>query len=203
MGDALVHSYHFVSAALSSSQCSSCSNVASLQWGTVLHQVLQNALEHKSQVLPMDWSSSWIAPAWVLPKSIQSCRNRLLLWVPHRHCSAQSLLLHGLLSIGCSSCQKLLLWALHRLQFLSEHIHLPCHGILQCCGAISTSVPGNTSPYSFSDLAVCRVVSFTGFSLLSQLLHTGLYPLVDALAQRCHQHGWLAFASAGALLELA
>lgn len=42
MGDALVHSYHFVSAALSSSVSSPFSSVASLQWDTVLHKVLQN-----------------------------------------------------------------------------------------------------------------------------------------------------------------
>lgn len=35
---------------------------------------------------------------------------------PRGHCSAQSLLLHGLLSVGCSSCQRLVLWALCRLQ---------------------------------------------------------------------------------------
>lgn len=53
---------------------------------------------------------------------------------------------------------------------------------------ISTSVPWNTSSPSSSDLAVCRVISFTFIS--SHSCFGVFYPLVDTLSQRCHQHHW-------------
>lgn len=149
MGDALVHSYHFVCCSFLLTVFPH-SNVASLQWGTVLHKVLQNTLEHKYQVLPMDCSSSRIAPLWVLPKSIWSCRNRLLLWVPQR-------------PLFCPKPSPA--WtSLHRLQLLPEACSVgpvqaaaslrastsPGMGLSMGCGAFSNSVPGNTSsPSSF------------------------------------------------------
>lgn len=135
------------------------SRVGSLLWGAVLHKVLQNTLEHIHKVLAMDCGSSSIVPAWVLPERTQSCRSRLL----QRGCptglpkacscmdfSPQAAAPARTFFCGlCTGCS-----------FFQSMSTCPGMGFSMGCGANSTSLPANTSsPSSFSDLAVCRVVS--------------------------------------------
>lgn len=91
---------------------------------------------------------------------------------PTGHCSAHSLLLHGLLSTGCSSCQRLVLWALCRLQLLWEYPPALAWDSPWLWGNLHFSAWNHLLPFLLLWPCCLQGCFFTFFSLLSQLLHS-------------------------------